>query len=474
MRPTDIQVNELEAAELLGALIRNRCVNTAERGSGGERRSVETLCDYLDGSGLELERFEAAPSRESLVVRLPGRDPAAPRLSFVSHTDVVPVNSEGWRHDPFGGELIDGEVWGRGAVDMLHSVATQAVALRHLAANRVRPDGDVILVAAADEESRGTYGVQHLVESHWETVACDFALGEVGGYHTQSRAGHTVAVSVAEKGYAWWRLIVRGTPGHGGMPHAADNALIKAADVIRRIAAIEPAPRLDDLWASRVRALGLEPELEEVLLDPDRLDAVLDTLDEATARAHLHGCSHTTLSPNVVHGGQNSNMIPDRVAVTLDSRLLPGDTPASLREQIGEALGDLADDVEIEVIGEGVANRSSTETPLWPLLRQAVQAELPQVDLSPGLLVGFSDCRFYRERGIPAYGVGLLNPELTPQQFASRFHGHDERIDLESLRLTTRLWLNVVDGLTRESGSGVTAAAGRAGREADAGLGSGG
>jgi acetylornithine deacetylase/succinyl-diaminopimelate desuccinylase-like protein len=447
MRPADIHIDPREVAELTGVLIRNQCVNRGdlEPDSGQEHRSVATLRDYLDGAGLELSVVEPHPGRQSLIVRLPGARADGPRLTHLWHCDVVPVNPDYWDHDPWGGELITGEVWGRGAVDILGVLASQAVALRHLARHGLRADGDLVMVAAADEEALGTLGARYLCEHHWDQLDCDYALGEFGGTQLHTGAGHTITVSVAEKGYAQRRLEVRGVPGHGGLPLLTDNALVKAAEVIRRLGQIRPAAHLDDLWTERVRALGLPPDLHAALLDPDQFNDALSTVEPAPARGYCHAATHTSVAVTAAHGGQNANMIPDKVQLTIDARLAPGTSPDQLDALIDQALGELRRDVTITEIGSMSSTRSPIDTPLWDALGRAVRTEYPHAELSPMLLIALTDMRWFRQRGIPGYGVGLLNPDIPAEDLITRVHGHNERIDLESLRLSTRLWLNLTD-----------------------------
>ncbi|HTH04510.1 MAG TPA: M20/M25/M40 family metallo-hydrolase, partial [Ilumatobacteraceae bacterium] len=163
-----------EVTELLQQLIRNACVNDGTEQSGGETASADVLATYLEGSGLDLERFEAVPGRANLVARIEGTDASAPSLLLMGHTDVVPVNADRWRHDPFGGEVIDGEVWGRGAVDMLNLTASMAVAFKHLATSGFTPKGTLIYLGVADEEALGTYGADYLVEHERDAVAADY------------------------------------------------------------------------------------------------------------------------------------------------------------------------------------------------------------------------------------------------------------------------------------------------------------
>jgi len=222
-----------EVTDLLQHLIRNACVNDGTPSSGEERRSADLLESYLAGSGLDLERYESAPGRANLVARMEGRDPSAPSLLLMGHMDVVPVNPDRWRRDPFGGELVDGEVWGRGAVDMLNLTASMAVAAKRLAIEGFRPRGTLIYLAVADEEALGRYGASWLLRERADAVRADFVVTEAGGFRMPlpSMSGPKLPVIVAEKGTYWCSLRVQGTPGHGSMPLRTDNALVKAAEV---------------------------------------------------------------------------------------------------------------------------------------------------------------------------------------------------------------------------------------------------
>lgn len=435
-----------ETVELLQALIRNQCVNDGTPTSGQEERSARLLRDELEGTGVDLQLFETAPGRSSLIARWDGTDPDAPALCLMGHTDVVPVSPDGWRHDPFGGELIDGEIWGRGAVDMLNLTSSMTVAFRHLVRTGKRYPGDIIFFAVADEEAGGGLGAGPLVADEWDALACEYVLTEFGGIPIHSPKGSAILVTTAEKGLGWRRLTVKGSPGHGSMPYGSDNALVKAAEVIRRLSAYAPAPRLDELWAARVGAMGLSDELTAKLLDPGRIRDALEELPPELA-ANAHSCSHTTFSPNVVSGTIKTNVIPDRVVVEVDIRTLPGETPDDVDAHLASALGDLAAEVEIEATQEHPASASPTDNRLWDALVASMRSPFPDADIVPSLVTGGTDARFFRQRGAIAYGAGLLSPEVDTLEFFRRFHGHDERIDVESLRLTVGMWLEILDRL---------------------------
>ena len=437
-----------ETVELLQTLIRNRCVNDGTPESGEEVRNADVLQSLIEGAGVQVERFEPTPGRVSIVGRIEGSDPKAKSLCLMGHTDVVPVNPDGWDRDPFGGELIDGEVWGRGAVDMLNLTSSMAVAFRRLArdaaAGRFRPKGDLVFFAVADEEAGSAHGARWMADNQRDAMYADYVLTENGGLHSGPAEAPYVGISVAEKGVAWRRLTVRGTPGHGSMPFRGDNALVKAAGVIQRLAEYRPTPKFTELWPTRVETLGLPPELAAVLLDETQIDAALDALPSRPAAAHLHACTHTTFSPNLVDGGlMKTNTVPDHVVVEVDVRTLPGENADDVDAHLRLALGDLADHVEVDVLMNDPASISQTDTPLWEALHRAVTAPFPTARLTPQLVVGFTDSRIYRELGAVSYGAGLFSPSLEAGEFGSRFHGNNERIDVESLALTTRLWDHV-------------------------------
>ena len=434
--------------ELLQALIRNECVNDGTPDSGNEIRNAELLTDYLEGAGIAVERFESRPGRASIVARIEGSDPSAPSLCLMGHTDVVPVNPDGWSRDPFGGELIrsdDGttEVWGRGAIDMLNSTAAMAVAFRRLAAEGFRPRGTLIYFGVADEEAGGGWGAEPMLDHHWDAAGADFVLTELGGWSQIGSDGQRrITINVAEKGIAWLRLRVVGTPGHGSMPYLTDNALVTAAEVVRRLARYRPEPRLGDLWHAYVAGLDVPADVGEMLTDPQRVDGAIATLDVARGRL-AHACSHTTISPNVVHGGQKTNTIPDVVDIDVDIRTVPGDTIDTARQYVADALGELAGKVQISVLQHAESTRSATDNELWDVVERNVQVAYPGAELVPGLIVGGTDARFYRQRGTVAYGAAIFSPGVTFESFGQRFHGNDERIDVDSLGLCGEFFYGV-------------------------------
>jgi len=438
-----------ENVELLQAMIRNECVNDGTLESGHETRNANLLRDELEGCGADIAILPVLPNRDSIVARLQGTDPDAPALMLMGHTDVVPVSPEGWKVDPFAGERIGNEIWGRGAVDMLNVTSSMAVAFRHIAQSNIRYPGDIVYFGVADEEAGGIYGAKPLVEDRWDALECDYVLTEYGGTPLMHNDGTIVLLTTAEKGASGQILTVSGEPGHGSMPYRTDNAISKAAEIVRRIEAYNPGARIDELFTSRVKAQNFDAELEAKLLDPGRIDEALAEMEPALAR-NLHSCCHTSFSPNIIHGGTKINTIPDKVELQVDIRILPGETEEDILAHLNAAIGpELMGSVEITPYSDekSESTQSGTDTPLWGALVDSIQMSYPGARVLPSMVTGGTDARFFRRRGVPSYGAGLLSSDISLGEFMSRFHGHNERIDIESLRLTTKLWIDVCDRL---------------------------
>jgi acetylornithine deacetylase/succinyl-diaminopimelate desuccinylase-like protein len=430
-----------EATDLLQHLIRNGCVNDGTPASGQEVRSADLLRTYLEGPGLELETYEPGPGRTTLVARIEGTDPTAPSLTLLGHTDVVPANGDDWAHDPFGGELIDGVVWGRGAIDMLDLTATMATSVKHLARDGFRPAGTLTYIAVADEEGLSTFGAKWLCAHKADEIGADYVITESGGFPMAAADGGTrLPVIVGEKGVFWCVLTVRGTPGHGSQPLRTDNALVKAAEIVRRVDEYRPEAQLHEAWTRFIDSMGFPPEFTEPLLDPGRIDQFCRDLPLLGLARQAHACTHTTMAPTVMRAGTKTNVIPDRVELELDVRSLPGWDTADVRAMLDDVVGDLADDVEITFRSEEPASISPIDTPLWDALQRASEVFYPGARTVPFLTTGATDARFYRPLGTVAYGFGLHSRDISFEQFGAMFHGIDERVDVESLHLSTELW----------------------------------
>lgn len=420
---------------LLQDLVRAACVNDGSVASGHEVRGVRVLQRFLRD---EIERglpdaqvLESAPGRASLIVRLHGSEPSAPALGLLGHLDVVPANPARWQRDPFGGELVDGEVWGRGTVDMLYLTAVFAAVLREAARSAKQLRGDLVLLAVADEEAGGEYGVKWLLREHPEVVRVTEALSETGGM----RFGEHVAIDVAEKGSAGRRLVVRGIPGHASIPFGAESAAVRAGIVLQRLSQVEPDIELGELWRPFIAARVADRNLAERLLDPVRIDGALGELGGIAGYAHA--ISRITIAPTVLRSGSSHNVIPDEAHIDLDIRTLPGTSDEQVDELLREILADQSDQVEIQHLNGWPATASSPEHPLFAAVCHAI-AVTDGSPVVPVMAAGGSDARLFRMAGVPAFGFGLLSSTWSYERYRERIHANNERIDTASVALTLR------------------------------------
>lgn len=426
----------VEVVELLQALIRNRCVNDGTADSGDEHRSVETLAGFFGSAG---EVVEPHPGRQSVVYRVKGTDPQAPALTLLPHLDVVPVSEDGWERDPFAGEIVDGVVWGRGAVDMLNLTAAMAAVFRPYLTGQLPPlPGDIVFAAVADEESGGRLGAGHLVERRWDLVKCDYLLTEVATPGFRTADGLTLPVSVAEKGPAWRSFRMRGTPGHGSQPYGTDNALVGLAETIVRLAEAPSPVDISPSWIEFISSIGLDPEMVDRLCDPDRVDdAIGDLADPAFAR-WVHACTHLTITPSLMDAGQKQNTVPDFGAAAMDIRLTPGQDEDTLDDHLRKSLGpNLYERLEIIPDLDFPANESATGGLLWRAIDEAADALAGPVKLVPMLTPVLTDARYFRTRGVTAYGVGLFDDSVDFGSSLAMYHGNNERVSVRSVGLTT-------------------------------------
>ncbi len=240
---------------------------------------------------------------------------------------------------------------------------------------------------------------------------------------------------------------MRGTPGHGSQPLRTDNALVKAATIVERLAAHSVPAEIHDAWRRFVEGIGLPREFSEPLLDPDRIDAFCAELPALGLARQAHACTHTTMAPTILRSGTKVNVIPDRAELDIDIRGLPGWDRQDVEAMLRDAMGDLADDVSFTWHFVDPASTSPTDTPLWDSLERAARRSYPDARCVPFLTVGATDARFFRKLGTTAYGFGLFSTRLTFEDYATMFHGIDERVDVESLGLSASLWDNVARDL---------------------------
>ncbi|RDI74144.1 Acetylornithine deacetylase/Succinyl-diaminopimelate desuccinylase-related protein [Gaiella occulta] len=409
-----------EVTVLLRELLRANTVNPP----GNETIAAELLRDYLDRNGIPCELVGRSSDRLNLVARLPGGD--GPSIALLAHTDTVRADAEEWAHDPWCGDLVDGEIWGRGALDMKSQVAASAVAFASLARDGFRPAGDVILALTADEEVNDDYGLAWLVREHPELVRADYSLNEGGGERCVFGGNVFYLCAVGEKMSAPFRVHVRGRSGHASMPAIADNALVKAAPLIEALGRYAPPQELIPEVARFLElVLGELPPLEEAL---DRARAL-----HPLAAELVEPLLSFTLAPTLIEASKQRNVIPAHCVVTVDCRLPPGMTPEDADPLVRAALG--RGDYELEWFERDGGTRSAMETPLWSVLESWVADVEPGARLAPVVCAGFTDSHWMREAfGTVAYGFFPLR--AMDGELASRLvHSADERIPVDDLEL---------------------------------------
>jgi acetylornithine deacetylase/succinyl-diaminopimelate desuccinylase-like protein len=417
-----------EVTDLLQRLIRVDTTNPP----GNETAAAELLRDYLAANGVESQLIARTPERANLVARIPGG--GGPSLLLLCHTDVVYADPADWKVPPFSGELIDGEVWGRGALDMKSQVAANAVAIASLAREGFKPSGDLIFCATADEEQGDGFGLEWLCEAHPDAVRCDYAINEGGGDRLELGEGTPVyQATVSEKMTAPFLLRVHGRAGHASMPQIADNALVNAAKLVERIAAYRPEPEIGpELEAFLGTMLGEVPPANEAAARVGQLHPV--------AGAYVAALLAPTFSPTIISASKKRNVIPAVCEVEVDCRLLPGQRPEHVEPAIREVLGtDVTYDLEwIEARG---GTRSAIDTPLWTALEEFVHEAIPGAKVGPLTCAGFTDSHWLREAfGTVAYGFFPASGEMPAEVSATLVHSADERIPVADLELGVR-WL---------------------------------
>lgn len=428
-----------EAVDLLRDLIRNACVNDGTLGSGHEYRSVETLLDYF---GVEGEVFEPAPGRQSLVFRIEGSDREAPSLGLVPHLDVVPADPSGWSQDPFAADIVDDFVFGRGAVDMLNVTASMAVAVKPYLTGELQPKGDLLFAAVADEEAGGAHGAKYLVDEHWDLVAVEYLLTEVAYPPISYASERAIPVATGEKGGFWSLLKSAGTPGHGSTPYRSDNALRKMTAAIHGIFEEDMPVAITDEWRDLVATFELDGDLAEALVDPDRVDDAIDKLaeDDPLFARYVHAVTHLTISPNMMSAGVKANVIADTAQAAVDIRALPGMDRTFVESHLFKAMGGARDDIDIEPVQDLEATISPIGNPLWEAIADTVEEIEGHRNLVPTLMTVGTDARFFRKKGTIGYGVGLYDDRMDFSEMLALFHGHDERVSIESVRRTTQMY----------------------------------
>ncbi|HEY5187710.1 MAG TPA: M20/M25/M40 family metallo-hydrolase [Solirubrobacteraceae bacterium] len=433
---TDEQLQR-ECTEVLQRLVRFNTVNPP----GNEREAIEYLEDYVAQAGFETTVLGASHERPNLVADLRG-DADGPTLCFLGHVDTVLADASEWQHDPWSGAIEDGYLWGRGAIDMKSQVAAEAVAAVTLARDGWRPArGTLKLVFVADEETGGDVGAHWLCREHPALVRCDMLLNEGGGERFSYAGRHHYGVCCAEKGIFRFNVTAHGAAGHASLPRTGDNALLKLAPVLARLADQPESFAVTDAPAALLRGLGEDPE------DPGAALARI-AAEEPRLRTLVEPMFGVTLTPTMSSASSKINVIPSRAQVRVDCRVPPGLGEAAARERIAAVLGPESDELSIEFTEQVVGNQSSVESGLMTAIEGWIEANDPGASAVPVILPGFSDSRWFRD-AFPecvAYGFfpqrhqGLL-------QAAPLVHNADERIDVRDLGFATRFFSDIARAL---------------------------
>jgi acetylornithine deacetylase/succinyl-diaminopimelate desuccinylase-like protein len=427
---------EEEIVQLLCDLIDIPTANSGTMPTGDERPLCEFLKERLALEGIPSTILPSAGNRANLVARL-DENAGEPRLLFMAHTDVVPVEDETeWARPPFQGTVADGRVWGRGAADMKGMLAAEVMAMIILKRTGLKLQGDLILAAGADEETGGEYGFGWLAANAPETIRADYAVNEGGGTPVATEQGLVYMVAVGEKGRLEVKITVQGKSGHAAAPWRSENALFKLAEIVRRLKVYQPEIDVSHPVFEHLPSLLGLPEP----ITPDNVDALADRLSSRNRAlaSMLRGMSRMTIVPTMCSAGIKSNSIPGAGTLVCDVRTLPHQDEGYVRGEIEKNLAGI-EGVSYELTYTAVPSASPYGTDFTAALQRAGEAVLGRDDIVwlPGLTTGFTDSRLVRPLGIAAYGFSIGHPDVDPD-FPSGVHGVDESSDIRSLTLRTK------------------------------------
>jgi acetylornithine deacetylase/succinyl-diaminopimelate desuccinylase-like protein len=426
---------EEEVVAICRDLIRIDTTNPGDHSGPGERKAAEYVAGLLGEVGLAPAVLESHPKRTSLVTRIEGADRTRPALLIHGHLDVVPANASDWRQHPFGGEIADGCVWGRGAVDMKDMDAIMLAVARQRIREGRKPARDVVLAFTADEEAGGNWGARFLIEQHAEYFeGVTEAIGEVGGFSVPVGEQRVYAVQTAEKGLAWMRLTAGGTAGHGSMIHP-DNAVTALAEAMARVGRHQ--------WPTQLPAATKEflSKVSEVLGTEFDADDPASVIGKLGGMGKMIGATtQHTANPTMLSAGYKVNVIPQTATGQLDGRYLPGRAEEFFAE-IDRLLGSA---VTREFVHHDIAVETTADGDLWDAMSAALRAEDPEGIVAPYCLSAGTDAKWFAKLGIRCFGFSPLRlpPEL---DFPGMFHGIDERVPLAALQFGVRVIDRLLD-----------------------------
>ncbi len=423
-----------EVVKLTQNLVRLQTVNFGTPESGDEIIAAEFLRDTLAPEGIDTEIYRATENRGNFASSIGSG--SGPSLLFMSHTDVVPVEDAGqWTHPPFGGEIAEERIWGRGAADMKSTVAAQAMAMIILKRAGVQLNGKLSFVSCADEEAGGAYGFGWMAEHHPELLKADFAVNEGGGGPVRTSNGVIYPISTGEKGRLEAHIKIRGRGFHASQPWRADNAIYKAEEVVRRVRGYTPEVSVDvELFKHLDTLAGITT--------PVTVENLEQTLTELESRnpslaSMLRAASRMTLVATMINAGVKSNSVAENCTIICDIRSLPWQDKDFVRQQLEGLVQDL-DGVQVEIIETAISNDSPYDSAFRSHVERATKDATGMSDLRfvPGITVGFTDSRFVRPLGNVTYGFIPSHPNDDPAK--SGAHNINESAGIESLITATR------------------------------------
>ena len=419
-----------EVVELCRDLIRIESVNDGTGRGKGEREAAEYAAEKLAEVGLEAHVFESAANRTSVVTRIEGEDSSRPALLVHGHLDVVPAQPKDWTYDPFAGEIADGMLWGRGAVDMLDMDAMTLAVVRDRVRTGRKPARDVVVALVADEEAGGVFGAQWLVENQPQLFeGCTEAISEVGGFSLSVNDDlRLYLVETAQKGMAWMRLTAAGTAGHGSMVNQ-DNAVTALCEAVARLGRHEFPVHMTTTVRAFLDEVGGAFGLE---LDADDLEGTLATLGPL---ARIVGATlRNTAAPTMLDAGYKHNVVPGTAHAMVDGRYLPGFADEYERE-LDAVLGS---GITREYVHYDIALETEFEGALVEAMQRSLAAHDPGARAVPYMLSGGTDAKSFSRLGMRCFGFSPLRLPAD-LDFSGMFHGVDERVPLDSLRFGVRV-----------------------------------
>ena len=438
---------EDEVTRFLSDLIRINTTNPP----GNETAAAKYLAENLSREGFKCELFESAPERGSVITRMKGTG-EKPSLLLLSHLDVVAADAEEWSVDPFAGVVKDGFVWGRGALDMKGMTAIEVMVMKLLKRNSVKLKGDVVLAATADEEQGGLSGADYLLRNYPEKIFAPYVLNEGGGLAIPTQSGNVFTVQTAEKGILWFKVKAKGTPGHGSMPNVADNAIMRMNKVIEKLgnyrSQVSLVPTVKRFLEEIARKdAALQEPFARLLANPELSDQILDELAKTAPQLaeEVRPRLRMTITPTIIHGGVKENIIPSECETVFDCRILPEQESAQTIGLIKALLGEVdSEKLVFESLQVQEPSESTAETPLYDAIVAVLSAFEPNCGITPMLMTGGTDSRFFRKMGSVCYGFQPMHPEETSGKVVKREHGIDERISIENLVFGTSVLYETV------------------------------